>query len=70
MTYAYLVHVMNEYSEDMTFRFKELHDALILYRTAKHDVSVTLASVDCVEFDENEPDIFTDSDNIGYYERD
>lgn len=69
MINGYLVTVQNDWNEEMTFRFDELHDALTLYRSAKHDDSVTLITVDGIECDDNEPDVFVGSENIRYYEK-
>lgn len=69
MLSKYIVSVQNDINEQMTFEFKEIHDALTLYRTAKHDESVTYLTVDCVEYDENNPDKFINGWTIRVYER-
>lgn len=69
MITMYLVSVQNDINEQMTFSFKELHNALTMYRLCKHDDSVTIITVDTVECDDNNTDLFIGSENIRYYEK-
>ena len=69
MTDGYLVYVRNESKEEMTFRFKDLHDAVSLYYASKHDETVTLVTVDGFECDYKDTDVFVGSENIRYYEK-
>ena len=66
----YIVSVQNDWNEEMTFRFRELHDALTLYGVSKHDTTVTYVTVDSVEYDENNPESFIDGQTLRVYERD
>lgn len=66
----YIVSVQNDWNEEITFRFKELHDALTLYYSAKHDNTVTYITVDSVEYDDNNPETFIDGQVLRVYERD
>lgn len=65
----YIVSVINDYNEEMTFRFRELNEALTLYRVAKHDPTVTFLTVNSVEYDDNNPESFIDGQTIRVYER-
>ncbi len=66
----YLVFVINDFNEQMTFRFREIHDALTLYCSAKHDSTVNHITVNCLEYDESNPESFLTGHTIRYYDRD
>ena len=68
MIHGYLVYVCNDCNEEITFSFKELHDAMTLYRSAKHDETVTVITLDAIECDDNEPDVYIGSQKIRFYE--